>query len=105
MGFLRHGNRTIEMDDLVLAHLQVVLAARTRDGEDPLLVWHEADGVGAVPVSLRLDRTVPTWFVFTGDPPERLQEQWLRRLDRFRASVVLTDEHGELVVLPAADRS
>ena len=102
MGILRHGDRTLGLDDVLLAHLQVVLAGRFRQGDEVELTWREAASPsGAERVAWRLSPAVPTYFVFGSPPPTGFDGHWLRRLDAEQGVIALTGAEGRPVVLAA----
>lgn len=69
MGLLRYGSDliAIPMPDDVLAHLQLVIAAKLGAGEGFTVSWRHGDGQGRS--TLWLERSIPLRFDFASSHP------------------------------------
>ncbi|GAD33893.1 plastocyanin [Microbacterium sp. TS-1] len=69
MGLLRYGSDliAIPMPDDVLAHLQLVIAAKLGAGEGFTVSWRHGDGQGRS--TLWLERSIPLRFDFASSRP------------------------------------
>lgn len=69
MGLLRYGSDlvAIPMPDDVLAHLQLVVAAKLGEGEGFTVSWRHGDGQGRS--TLWLERSIPLRFDFASSHP------------------------------------
>lgn len=100
MGWMTYDALTVEFDDRVLAHLQVVIMLRFRRGEPLTMSWMDAPKAGSGRSSLWMSPTFPAYFKFLGSRPPAIDVDWLRRLTESADSsigLVVTDEHGTAV--------
>ena len=97
MGTLNYGAWSIEFEDRLLTHLQIVIITRFRRGESFVMSWIDSTAIGSGRNSIWLSPAVPAYFKFNGSRLPSIDEDWVRRLDASAASsagLVVTDEHG-----------
>ena len=80
MGTLRYDSTTVEFDDRLLTHLQIVIVQKFRRGESFLMSWLQEDVGGGARTSIWMTPTTPVYFRFSGSRVPAVDESWLRRL-------------------------
>ncbi|HEV7743281.1 MAG TPA: ATP-dependent DNA ligase [Pseudolysinimonas sp.] len=99
MGTLAHGGISVEFEDRLLSHLQIVIVQRFRRNESLVMSWLDALSVGDGRSSLWMTPTLPVYFKFAGSRVPAIDEEWLRRLSESAASstgLIVTAPDGEL---------
>ena len=99
MGSMAHGNISVDFEDRLLTHLQIVIVQRFRRNESLLMSWLDAAAVGDGRSALWLTPTLPVYFKFAGSRVPTIDEQWLQRLTESAASstgLLVTAPSGEL---------
>ncbi|MDR6907726.1 hypothetical protein J2X63_003434 [Agromyces sp. 3263] len=71
-----NGQQTIELDDRVLAHLQVVIITKLRRRESFAFAWKE-DGQETV---CWFTQSIPLQFAYSGERPSELNREWVELL-------------------------
>ncbi len=71
---------TVDFDDRVLAHLQLVIGAKLRRGESFFFSWRDDQSVGDGRSSLWLHPTVPLYFKYSGGRPPAINRVWIDAL-------------------------
>jgi hypothetical protein len=100
MGWMKYDGLTVEFDDRVLAHLQVVIMLRFRAGEPFPLSWMDSQAVGHGRSSMWMSPTFPVYFKFRGSRPPAIDPQWLERYRKAAESsvgLIVVDEDGSLI--------
>lgn len=100
MGKLHYDGSIIEIDDRMLAHLQIVIVNRLRKKEGFLMSWLNTLAAGDGRASVWLDHTIPLRFDFSGSRSPHIDEVWLAALERSAKSatgLLVTGEDGHLV--------
>lgn len=82
MGSLTYDRVTVDFDDRILAHLQIVIVQKLRRGESFLLSWRNAAEVGDGRSSAWLHPAIPLYFRFSGGQPPSINPLWLAQLTR-----------------------
>lgn len=82
MGSLTYDRVTVDFDDRILAHLQIVIVQKLRRGESFLLSWRNAAEVGDGRSSAWLHPAIPLYFKFSGGQPPTINPLWLAQLTR-----------------------
>ena len=82
MGILTYAGRTYELEDRLLAHLKIAIAAKLRLGQGFLLSWPVPGDQSSGRVSLWLSPGTPLAFEFRGSKPPELNRVWLQALER-----------------------
>lgn len=82
MGTLTYGPGmlTVELDDAVLAHLQVVFSAKLRRGESFFLSWKDARDIGGGRSSIWVDSSLPLMFTFESAARDPINRDWIEEL-------------------------
>ncbi|GAA4169723.1 hypothetical protein GCM10022287_06540 [Gryllotalpicola koreensis] len=70
------------IDDRVLAHLKIAIAAKLRVGEAFLLNWQIPTEEGSGRISLWIAPSIPMAFRFSGSKPPEMNRRWLDALAR-----------------------
>ena len=83
MGKLLYDNSlSIEFDDRVLAHLQIVVGLKLRRNESFYFSWKDDQRVGDGRTSIWLHPTIPLVFKFYGSRAPALNRGWLALLEQ-----------------------
>jgi len=80
MGYLAYDNRSVEFDDRVLAHLQIVIVQKLRRREGFLMSWRDGNSIGDGRSSIWLSSDIPLYFKFAGGHPPQINMQWIAAL-------------------------
>jgi hypothetical protein len=99
MGTMVHGNMSVDFEDRLLTHLQIVLVQRFRRNEPLIISWLDATSVGDGRSSMWMTPTLPVYFKFAGSRVPTIDPDWLRTLSDSAASssgLILTTEDGKL---------
>jgi len=88
MGGLVYGldGYRIDMDDRVLAHIQVVIIAKLRRGESFGFTWSTNSTEGSGRTTLWLAPAIPVRFEYAGGRPPRINRRWLELLSATAAT-------------------
>ena len=102
MGSLTYGSITIEFDDRVLAHLQIVIVNKLRRRESFSMSWRDAAAVGDGRSAIWLDPSIPLYFKFDGSRVPSIDRDWLEALSDSASSsrglIVLNEDGTETEV-------
>ena len=71
---------TVDFDDRVLAHLQLVIGAKLRRGESFFFSWRDDHSVGDGRSTLWIHPTVPLYFKYAGGRPPAINRAWIDAL-------------------------
>lgn len=110
MGKLRYGVGVYELDDRVLAHIQVVVGLKLRRGENFFLSWRnpQTDGAGRRQ-SVWIDNGMHLAFEYESATMPPINREWAETLASSAATTFglqVTDENGGLInaaKVPRAD--
>ncbi|MFP7760683.1 ATP-dependent DNA ligase [Marisediminicola sp. LYQ134] len=82
MGKLLYGMSGVEIgfDDRVLAHLQVVIGAKLRRGENFYFSWKDDPAVGDGRSTVWLSESIPLYFKYSGGKMPSLNREWIEAL-------------------------
>ncbi len=80
MGSLHYDGREFELDDRVLAHLQVVISAKLRRHESFFITWSQPLERGSGRHSIWVDNGVPLHIFFNGSRVPTLNRNWIDEL-------------------------
>jgi hypothetical protein len=100
MGTMTHGNVTVEFEDRMLSHLQIVIVQRFRRGEPMVMSWLDSLAVGDGRSSIWMTPSLPVYFKFAGSRVPEIDRDWLARLSDSAGSstgLIVTSPTGELV--------
>lgn len=99
MGTMAHGNISVDFEDRLLSHLQIVIVQRFRRNESLIISWLDAMSVGDGRSSMWMTPTLPVYFKFAGSRVPAIDRHWLDQLTQSAASstgLILTGPEGEL---------
>lgn len=71
---------TVDFDDRLLAHLQIVIGMKLRRGESFMFSWKDDQDVGDGRTTVWIDRAVPLVFRFSGGRPPSVNRAWIEAL-------------------------
>jgi len=103
MGKLVYGASVYELDDRLLAHLQVVVSTKLRRGENFFVSWRNPAARGSGRQALWIDNGMHLAFEYQGGSFPQVSREWVEALSASAASgmgLQLTDERGELLNAP-----
>lgn len=82
MGYLHYGaaRHQIEFDDRVLAHLQIVIAAKLRRGESMMLSWEHGVQNGSGRSMIWINAGTDLHFEFAGNRMPSINPAWINEL-------------------------
>jgi hypothetical protein len=85
MGKLIYGQLiSADLEDRLLAHLEIVITAKLRRGEGFLFSWKEETGVGRV--SIWLHPALPVVYKYTGGRAPSINRGWVEVLSQSASS-------------------
>jgi hypothetical protein len=99
MGTMAHGNISVDFEDRLLTHLQIVIVQRFRRNESLIVSWLDALAVGDGRSSIWMTPTLPVYFKFAGSRVPAIDTEWLQRLTESAASssgLIVTSPDGEM---------
>jgi hypothetical protein len=82
MGSLTYDRFTVQFDDRMLAHLEIVIIRKLRCGESLLLSWQNAAGAGGGRGSIWLNPAIPLYFKFATEMRPAIEPLWIAELTR-----------------------
>lgn len=78
--FIYEDNARTEIDDRVLAHLQIVIGNKLRRGEAFFFTWRDDLGLGGGRTSVWVHASASVVFVFSGSRTPSINRAWLDAL-------------------------
>jgi hypothetical protein len=100
VGKLRYGVGVYELDDAVLAHIQVVVGLKLRRGENFFLSWRNPQTDGAGRQSVWIDNGMHLAFEYESASVPPINREWAEALASSAATTFglqVTDESGDLI--------
>ena len=104
MGTLFYGGKPFELEDRLLAHLQVVIGMKLRRSENFFVSWRSPNEQGSGRQSLWIDNGQHLSFSYDGSRIPTVNREWVEALASSAHSnfgLQLTDEKGNLLNVPA----
>ncbi|GAA4745652.1 hypothetical protein GCM10025783_16890 [Amnibacterium soli] len=101
------GQWTVEFDDRLLAHLQIVIVQRPRMQERFVLSWIDGVEAGSGRSSIWLHPEGDLSFRFAGSRAPEIDEEWVQRLTesaRGSRGLIVTTEDGRTARSTSAKR-
>jgi len=80
MGRLHYGNQGFEMDDRLLAHLQLIIGVKLRRGENFFMAWKPPASSGEGRRAVWIDNGVPIYVEYSGNHEPKLNFGWAEKL-------------------------
>jgi hypothetical protein len=105
MGTFRYDTVVVEMDDRLLAHLQLVIVRKVSRGESFLVSWRGGDGSGRGRTAVWIHPTQSLAFQYATEEDVEINSEWLDALMRSANSdrgLVVTREED---AAPTLDRA
>lgn len=102
MGTLHYDGERFEFDDLVLAHLQVIIGLKLRRNESFFISWHIGTEHGSGRNVIWIDNGIPIRIRYAGSRPPQINREWAESLSfaaNTSSGLVITDER----IAPAED--
>ena len=99
MGKLIYGTIDIDIEDRLLAHLQVVIVNKLRRGEPLLMSWLDSPSIGDGRSAIWLNPSITLYFKFAGSRTPLIDRDWLRALTESAESstgLILRGQDGRL---------
>jgi hypothetical protein len=100
VGRLVYGTTVYELEDRLLAHLQIVVSTKLRRGENFFVSWRNKTASGSGRQSVWIDNGIHLAFEYDGAGIPKVNREWVEVLGSSAASgfgLQLTDENGELI--------
>jgi hypothetical protein len=100
LGTLKYDGTTTDFDDLVLAHLQIVIVQKIRRQEPFLMTWRESDPTGGGRTAIWIHQMAMMTFHFTTSAKTVIDPVWVKKLTDSANSAMgmfVTDADGEAV--------
>src|SRR6187549_3650446 len=100
MGTMVHGSVSVDFEDRLLSHLQIVIVQRFRRNESLVISWLDSLAVGDGRSSMWMTPSQPVYFKFAGSRVPEIDRKWLQQLSESAESspgLVVTSPTGELV--------
>ena len=97
MGTLHYADWSVEFDDRLLTHLQIVIVHKFRRGEPFLMSWIDGTAVGSGRSAIWLAPDARISFRFNGSRVPTVDRAWVQRLLESASSptgLIVADEHG-----------
>ena len=96
---MTYGQWTVEFDDRLLAHLQLVIVQRLRMQERFVLSWIDGVEAGSGRSAIWLHPEGDLYFRFAGSRTPEINEEWVHRLTesaRSSRGLIVTMEDGRM---------
>ena len=96
---MTYGQWTVEFDDRLLAHLQLVIVQRLRMQERFVLSWIDGVEAGSGRSAIWLHPEGDLYFRFAGSRTPQINEEWVHRLTesaRSSRGLIVTTEDGRM---------
>jgi hypothetical protein len=97
VGKLNYNHRTVEFEDRVLAHLQIVIGAKLRRNEPFYFSWRDDAHSGDGRTVIWMHPTIPLSLKFFGSRTPAINPAWVERLMETANSI------GGLRLVPEPD--
>jgi hypothetical protein len=108
MGTLKYDGTSVEFDDLLLAHVQIVVIQKLRRQESFQLTWREPEAIGGGHTAIWLHPVCAITFHFTSSDKLTIDKKWLHELMESANSprgMYVTDADGRAADPSAVDFS
>jgi hypothetical protein len=97
VGTLKYDGTTVEFDDRILAHIQLIVLQKLRRQESFYLAWQDADESGGGRTGIWVHTAATLTFHFTTNDDPGIDREWLEKLMGSANSVgglFITDPDG-----------
>jgi hypothetical protein len=99
VGKLIYGTVDVDIEDRLLAHLQIVIVNKLRRGEPLMMSWLDSPSVGDGRSAVWLHPNLTLYFKFAGSRSPQIDREWLRVLSESAESstgLILRNQDGAL---------
>jgi hypothetical protein len=99
VGKLIYGTIDVDIEDRLLAHLQIVIVNKLRRGEPLLMSWLDSPSIGDGRSAVWLNPNITLYFKFAGSRSPQIDREWLRILSESADSstgLILRTADGKL---------
>jgi hypothetical protein len=106
MGKLIYGASEFELDDRLLAHLQVITSVKLRRGENFFVTWRNLVNRGSGRQSVWIDNGLHIAFTYDGSRVPEVNREWVEAMSTSASTnfgLQLTDENGNLLNAPVPE--
>ena len=106
MGKLIYGASEFDLDDRLLAHLQVITSVKLRRGENFFVTWRNLAIKGSGRQSVWIDNGLHIAFTYDGSRIPEVNRDWIEAMSTSASTnfgLQLTDEHGNLLNVPVVE--
>ena len=100
MGHLIYGSMSVQIEDRVLAHLEIVIVNKLRRQESFPVSWRDANEVGDGRSAIWVDPSISLYFKFDGSRVPQIDREWLARMAASADSstgLIVTGPDGEAI--------
>jgi hypothetical protein len=100
MGRLIYGSMSVEFEDRVLAHLQIVIVNKLRRQESFAVSWRDSTELGDGRSAIWIDPSIALYFKFDGSRVPEIDRHWISQLAASADSstgLIVTDPEGEAI--------
>jgi len=80
MGTLKYDGVTVDFDDLLLAHLEIVIVQKLRRQEGFLMTWQDEVGLAGGRSGIWLHPAAMLHFHFAGKSRVEIDHEWVKKL-------------------------
>lgn len=80
MGILHYGARDLNLDDRVLAHLQIIIGMKLRRSENFFVSWRNTGASGGGRNAIWIDNGIAIWFEYDGSKLPTINREWIDTL-------------------------
>ncbi|MEL4317902.1 hypothetical protein WJX64_02690 [Leifsonia sp. YIM 134122] len=80
MGILHYGTQTFDMDDRLLAHLQMIIGIKLRRSESFFMTWNESSTSVDARRAIWIDNGVPIYMEYDGRLQPPMNMDWAEKL-------------------------
>jgi len=106
MGKLIYGASEFDLDDRLLAHLQVITSVKLRRGENFFVTWRNSPPRGSGRQSVWIDNGLHIAFAYDGSRVPEVNREWIEAMSTSASTnfgLQLTDESGNLLNSPVME--
>ncbi|NQX37139.1 ATP-dependent DNA ligase [Herbiconiux sp. VKM Ac-2851] len=99
MGSIIYDGTTVQFDDRLLTHLQIVIIQKFQRNESFLMSWKDSPTIGDGRAAIWLTPSIPIYFKFLGSRLPEINRDWLASLAESSDSsqgLIVVGEDGKL---------
>ncbi|NQX37168.1 ATP-dependent DNA ligase [Herbiconiux sp. VKM Ac-2851] len=99
MGSFIYDGTTVQFEDRLLTHLQIVIIQKFQRQESFLMSWKDSPNIGDGRAAIWLTPNIPIYFKFLGSRLPEINREWLAKLAESSDSssgLIVVGEDGKL---------